>query len=263
MSDRKRGFLRPGQDGDVVEAQVWGLPDYGKTLHSEAQETALNYDPQWQPYDEEDPEEEPHELTLAELEQIRDDAYQEGLLQGKEAGFKEGYDKGKEQGFEEGRQAGVDVGVEQGLAQGQATIAEHVNSFIQLADQFAQPLELMNAQVEKQLVDMVLSLTREVTHVEVSTNPQVILDTIKRCVDALPITGHEITLKLNPEDEQIVVATYSQDELDARQWHLVAEPALSRGDVEIQAGESTVSYQMEERIKSVLTEFIGRNRQGA
>ncbi|GAL14747.1 flagellar assembly protein FliH [Vibrio astriarenae] len=44
----------------------------------------------------------------------------------------------------------------------------------------------MNAQVEKQLVDMVLTIAREVVHVEVQTNPQVILDTIKESVDVLP-----------------------------------------------------------------------------
>ncbi|CSI65081.1 flagellar assembly protein H [Vibrio cholerae] len=79
-----------------------------------------------------------------------------------------------------------------------------------LANQFAQPLDLLNAQVEKQLVDMVLALTKEVVHVEVQTNPQVILDTVKASVEALPIAGHAITLKLNPEDVEIIRQAYGE-----------------------------------------------------
>ena len=139
-------------------------------------------------------------------------------------------------------------------------IEEHVQTFIGLANQFAQPLELMNAQVEKQLVDMVLTLVKEVVHVEVQTNPQVILDTVKASVEALPISGHAITLKLNPEDCAIIRQAYGEQELDLRNWTLVSEPALNRGDVQIEAGESSVNYRMEDRIRNVLHSFCGTNR---
>ncbi|NMS31933.1 FliH/SctL family protein, partial [Vibrio parahaemolyticus] len=40
----------------------------------------------------------------------------------------------------------------------------------------------------------------------------------------------------------------------------VAEPSLNRGDVQIEAGESSINYRMEERVKSVLHSFCGANR---
>ncbi|WP_114765220.1 flagellar assembly protein FliH [Vibrio rhodolitus] len=258
--ERKRGFLRLDDDQQVEKAQKWGLPDYTPETRSEARSTALNYDPSWIPNFAEPEEEAPAELTQEEIDLIKQQAYQEGLLQGQEAGFKQGYDKGKEQGLEQGHQEGLEAGKLEGVAAGQEFIQQQVQTFVGLANQFAQPLELMNAQVEKQLVDMVLTLVKEVVHVEVQTNPQVILDTIKQSVEALPVSGHAITLKLHPDDVEIIRSSYGQESLEFRNWTLVDEPALNRGDVQIEAGESSVNYRMEERIRNVLKSFCGVNR---
>lgn len=258
--ERKRGFLRPDEDESIEQPKKWGLPDYGAEINKQAKDTAFNYDPGWMPdFDEPEPEA-PLELTEEQIELIKQGAYQDGLHQGQEAGFKQGYEKGKEEGFEAGHAEGNEAGKLEGVTAGQEYIQQQVSIFMGLANQFAQPLELMNAQVEKQLVDMVLTLVKEVVHVEVQTNPQIILDTLKESVEALPISGHAITIKLNPEDVAIVHAAYGDNELDCRNWSLASEPALNRGDVEIEAGESSVNYRMEDRIHTVIQGFCGANR---
>ncbi|BCL70705.1 putative flagellar assembly protein H [Vibrio nigripulchritudo MADA3029] len=258
--ERKRGFLRPEEDDMIQDAETWGLPDYTGDAAANAKETALNYDPSWMPNFETPEAEEPVELTEEQIEAIKQSAYQEGLAQGQEAGYQEGFEKGKEEGFTAGHQEGTEQGKQEGVEAGQSYIQEQVNHFMTLASQFAQPLELMNAQVEKQLVDMVLTMVKEVVHVEVQTNPQVILDTVRQSVEALPIAGHAITIKLNPEDLTIVQASYGEEELQNRSWTLSSEPSLNRGDVHIEAGESSVSFKMEERIRSVIQSFCGVNR---
>ncbi|MCG9679531.1 MULTISPECIES: flagellar assembly protein FliH [Vibrio] len=258
--ERKRGFLRLDNDDQVQKPEKWGMPDYTPETHKQAKETAMNYDPSWMPTFSEPEDEAPKELTEEDIEQIKQQAYQDGLHQGQEAGFKQGYDKGKEQGHEEGHLQGLEAGKAEGIEAGQELIQQQVQTFVDLANQFAQPLELMNAQVEKQLVDMVLTLVKEVVHVEVQTNPQVVLDTIKQSVESLPISGHAITLKLHPEDVEIIRSSYGEAELEFRNWTLMAEPALNRGDVQIEAGESSVNYRLEDRIRSVLQSFCGVNR---
>jgi flagellar assembly protein FliH len=258
--DRKRGFLRPepSSEDEISQPQIWGLPDYAE--HQIAQETALNYDPSWAPDFEEAEPEELRPFTQEELENIRQDAYQEGLFEGKEAGFKQGYEKGKAEGLEAGHVEGVELGKTEGLEQAQQTVDQHIASLVELASQLAKPLELINAQVERQLVDMVLILVKEVVHLEVKTNPQILLDTVKQSVESLPIAGQSISLKLNPEDAELVRQAYGEEELKQRNWNMVSEPSLQRGDVQIEAGESSVSYLMEERIRSVLQQFSSANR---
>ncbi len=255
---RKRGFLRLDEDTDV-HASEWGLPDYSADSRGDIKDTAMNYDPGWSP----EPvleEEEPKQLTLEELEKIQQDAYQEGLLLGKEAGFKQGYDKGKEQGLEAGHEEGITAGKEEGIEAGKQDIQTQVDALLSIVDQFTQPLELMSAQVEKQLVDMVLHLTKEVIHTEVETNPQVILDTVRETVASLPVVAIDIVIKLNPEDSALILDAYGEEALAERNWTLLSEPSLARGDVHIEAGDSQVSYQLEERVKAVFQNFCGANR---
>lgn len=258
--ERKRGFLRPDEDSGIDPPEKWGLPDYTSETKKDAKETAFNYDPGWIPNFDEPVIEEPLELTEADIEAIKQAAHQEGLMLGQEAGFKQGYENGKKQGFDEGKTEGLEAGQAEGVAAGQEYIQQQVEHFVSLASQFSQPLDLMTGQVEKQLVDMVLTLVKEVVHVEVQTNPQVILDTIKESVESLPVAGHPITIKLTSEDCDIVRSAYGEEELEQRSWTLVAEPALNRGDLQIEAGESSVNYRMEERIRNVIQSFCGSNR---
>lgn len=258
--ERKRGFIRLGSDATVESPKKWGLPDYANEQNKKAKETALNYDPAWVPSFDEEEADLPLTLSDEEIELIKQAAYQEGLEQGQAEGYQQGFEQGKQAGFDIGHQEGIQAGEAEGLAAGQAQIQQQVEHFLNLANQFAQPLELMNAQVEKQLVDMVLTLVKEVVRVEVQMNPQVILDTVKESVEALPIAGHTIHVKLHPEDCEIIKHAYGEEALELRQWTLNSEPALNRGDVQIEAGESSVNYRMEERIRSVLQRFCGTNR---
>lgn len=258
--ERKRGFIRLGSDASVDPPKKWGLPDYAAEQNKKAKETALNYDPAWIPNFDEPESEPPQSLSEEEIALIKQAAYQEGLEQGQAEGYQQGFEQGKQAGFEVGHQEGMSAGEAEGLEAGQAQIQQQVEHFLSLANQFAQPLELMNAQVEKQLVDMVLKLVKEVVHVEVQINPQVILDTIKESVEALPVAGHTIQVKLHPDDCEIIKQAYGEEDLTLRQWTLNSEPALNRGDVQIEAGESSVNYRMDERIRSVLQRFCGTNR---
>ncbi|PMH41039.1 flagellar assembly protein FliH [Vibrio sp. 10N.286.49.B3] len=257
--DRKRGFLRPDDEQSIAQPEKWGLPDYSSEVQKSARETAFNYDPSWVPQ-EEVIEEEAFVLTDEQIEIIKKGAYQEGLYEGQEAGFKQGYDKGKEEGFQAGHSEGLQAGQLEGVTAGQEYIKQQVDIFMGLADQFSQPLALMTNQVEKQLVDMVLTLVKEVVHIEAQTNPQIILDTVKESVESLPVTGHAITVKLNPDDAEIIRSSYGENELEQRQWSLIGEPALNRGDLQIEAGDSSVNYRIEDRIRSVIQGFCRANR---
>lgn len=259
--ERKRGFIRlDANTATSDQPKKWGLTDYAVEQGKQAKETAMNYDPGWMPSFDEPEIEEPKPLSVEDIEEIRQAAYLEGLEQGKAEGHALGFEQGKAEGYQAGHEEGVSAGQQEGLAAGQEQVAQQVAHFVEMANQFSQPLELMNAQVEKQLVDMVLTLTKEVVHVEVKTNPQIILDTVKASVEALPIAGHAITLKLHPDDVETIRQAYGNKELDFRQWTLVAEPALSLGDVQIEASDSSVNYRMEDRIRSVLSNFCGTNR---
>lgn len=259
--ERRRGFVRlSGHQAEELER--WAYPDYTEADHAPA-DNALNYDPSWRPAVIDTDEPEPQPLTAAELEDIRQSAYEEGLDEGRAAGHAEGFETGRQEGVAAGHQEGLEAGREEGLAAGQAVIDTHVASLTDIVNQLAEPLRQVDNEVESQLVNMVLALTRELIRVEVQTNPQVILSTVREAVAALPLASQQLTLQLHPEDLALVESAYGQQELENRHWQLLAEPGLSRGDVQVAAGDSSVDYRMEDRIRHLLSQFLGMNNRPA
>ncbi|AJR09555.1 flagellar assembly protein FliH [Photobacterium gaetbulicola] len=260
--ERRRGFLRVSEH-QAQELERWAYPDYSPE-HEGMAENALNYEPDWQvePLDDE-PELPP--LTAADLDDIRHSAYEEGIAEGRAAGHSEGFEQGQQQGLEQGQQQGLEQGLAQGLAQGleqgKAQIDEQVGYLTQLAEKLATPLQQVDDAVEQQLVQLVTSLARELVQVELKTNPQVILQTLREGIAALPMAGQQTTIQLHPDDLDIIKQAYGTENLAERHWTLQAEPALNRGDLFVESGNSTVDYQMENRLRHMLEQFVGLNSQ--
>lgn len=260
--DRRRGFLRVSEH-QAQELERWAYPDYSPE-HEGITENALNYDPEWQvePLDEE-PELPP--LTAADLDDIRHSAYEEGIAEGRAAGHSEGFEQGMQQGMEQGLQQGLEQGLaqglEQGLEQGKGQIDEQVGHLSQLIEKLATPLQQVDDAVEQQLVFLATSLARELIQVELKTNPQVILQTLREGIAALPMAGQQTTVQLHPEDLELIKQAYGEESLAERRWTLQAEPAMNRGDLFVESGNSTVDYQMETRLRHLLEQFVGLNSQ--
>ena len=259
-TERRRGFLRIS-DHQAQELERWAYPDYTDEVQGPV-ENAINYDPHWPPEPlEEEEEQGPPPLTAADLEDIRHSAYEEGLAEGRAAGHAEGLEAGHAEGLEAGKAEGIETGLQQGLEQGQAQINEHVAHLTALIDKLALPLQQVDSEVESQMVNLVTSLARELIRVEVQTNPQAILNTIREVVGALPIAGRQTRLSLHPDDLALVKEAYGEESLAERQWTLQAEPALCRGDLQVHSADSSVDYLIEDRIRHLLLQFSGANSQ--
>ncbi|MGF1686041.1 flagellar assembly protein FliH [Photobacterium japonica] len=261
-TDRHRGFLRVAEH-QAQELERWAYPDYSDEVES-APDNALNYRHDWhEPAFEDENEPGPPPLTAADLEAIRESAYEEGQTEGRASGYQDGFAQGQTDGLEQGTAQGLEQGLAQGLEQGQQQITEQVTHLTQLIEQLATPLAQVDNAVEQELLRLVTGLTRELIQVELKTNTQVILQTLREGIATLPVANQTVIIQLHPDDLAVVKTAYGDDNLAERQWRLQAEPALQRGDLQLQAGDSTVDYQMESRIRDVLSGFIGRNAQQA
>eukprot|EP00095_Tigriopus_kingsejongensis_P006265 snap_masked-scaffold647_size119995-processed-gene-0.10 protein:Tk06265 transcript:snap_masked-scaffold647_size119995-processed-gene-0.10-mRNA-1 annotation:"atp synthase" len=179
--ERRRGYIRATEEQDNA-LERWSIPSYGGAAAA-PKDTALNYDPSWEPPEPADEDQEPEiELTMLTadaLEGIRQSAVEEGMEEGRVAGF----DEGREAGFEEGKTAGFEEGKEeghqQGLTEGQQLIEERCQHLDAMIEKLAFPLVQIDHQVQQQVIEMVLYLAKAVIHTEVVTNPQMILNTLR------------------------------------------------------------------------------------
>lgn len=195
-------------------------------------------------------------FTAEELEQIRQAAYDEGFAEGKEEGFSQGYQEGREQGLQDGTVQGQAEGKKQGLIEGETLIRQQLSQLQVLLEQLQQPLAKVDQQVEQALLELALAMAQAVIGVEVSTNPQFILQSLREAVDALPYQADNLVIQLHPADLAVITQHYSSEELAQRQWQLRAEPAMSRGDCRVETKGSSVDRSLKIRLQASLEHFL-------
>lgn len=199
--------------------------------------------------------------TMAEIEAIRADAEQEGFAEGKTAGFKEGVEQGRLQGLEQGHAEGLAQGLEQGKTEGLAHAQALLSQFEQLLTQFQQPLTLLDLQIEQSLLTLAENLSRSVIGHELKTHPEQILAALRQGIDALPIKEQKVTIRLQPDDAELVQSLYGVEQLQRNQWQIEKDPGLNRGDCIVACQRSQVDMRLETRLQKVFSDVFNRRQQ--
>ncbi|UJF21301.1 flagellar assembly protein FliH [Shewanella sp. OMA3-2] len=189
--------------------------------------------------------------TMAQIEEIRADAESEGFEQGKQDGLKQGLEQGRLDGLTQGHEEGFIQGEEQGYEAGMVKATQLIEQLSSLITQFQQPLAILDAEVESEVLAMTLSLAKAVVQQELKMHPEHIAATIRQGVDALPTKEQRVKLRLHPDDVALVMSLYGESQLTKNDWHLESDPSLSVGDVYIDSTRSNVDLRLSQRILQV------------
>jgi len=181
------------------------------------------------------------QLTLAELEAIREEAYQDGFNQGREDGLKAGRDEGLRIGHQEGLQQG-----QQKIEAGQATLAQMVNAL-------ASPMAEQSKDIEACLVQMVVQLSESVVQHELSHSEKVIADTIAMALAELPAAITDITIHVNPADMEL-----AKPLAEVEGYTLQPDPSISSGSCAVATINSFVEYSRETRFRHAAEQLLAR-----
>lgn len=257
MSEKLRRYVRPDDELDSVSSWQWPSMDEG----CEVKDNALGLAPDWYLTSDDaeplSPETESAIPTLSaqDLDAIRQAAWDEGLAQG----FAQGYDKGLAQGQQEGQEQGQQVGFlqghEEGLAAGAAEIREQIAAWQMLMDSLANPLAQLDSAAEQQLISLVLQLARALIGQEAQTSPVLLLNALKQGMALLPVSQQGVCVSLHPSDVEQIIASFGEQTCQERRWQLVADPALSPGDVQLTNGISSIDLLLAERIDALFARF--------
>ena len=195
-------------------------------------------------------------LTMAELERIRQDAYEEGLKQGHEQGYIDGFEKGVGEGKEAGYKEGIELGKTQGQEEVKPLIEEQLTGLKALLDSLSAPLAKVDDDAEKQLVQLTVMLTEALVYQEIKTSPEIILQSLKQCIDALANEQQSVRIHLHPEDIELVKNSYGEAALAENHWQLVPEPTLERGGCQVKTPQSSIDMTIKTRVKETLDSFL-------
>lgn len=197
--------------------------------------------------------------TMAEIEDIRAQAEEEGFNEGKTQGYAEGLEQGRLEGLEQGHTEGLAQGHEQGLEAGLAEAKTLIQRFEGLLSQFEKPLQLLDGDIEHSLMTLTMVLAKSVIGHELKTHPEQILSALRLGVESLPIKEQSVSIRMHPDDVALVEQLYTSTQLNRNQWQLEAEPSLNLGDCIISSQRSLVDLTLSSRIDTVFESL--RNQQ--
>lgn len=167
--------------------------------------------------------------------------------QAQEEGYKAGFEEGHKAGFEAGQQAG------------QKDIAQQLAYLQQIMDSLAAPLAELDQQIEQDLVNLAITMTRQLLRRELKQQPEHVIGAMREALRALPVSDRKLKIYVHPDDLSIIQKGLSLEGDDSsRQW--IEDPLMTRGGVRLETADTTVDATVEARLNSVISKLLGEER---
>ena len=161
----------------------------------------------------------------------------------------------QKQAWDEAYQAGM----EEGLKTGKEEIAGRAARFDQLLIALAKPFDRLDGSVEKQLVELAMTVVKQLFRRELSVDPTHIVGVVRDAMKMLPVASRDIEVHLHPEDA-ILVSEALPATGGERAWAILEDPLIGKGGCKITTASSQVDAQADTRFNAIIQAISGDER---
>lgn len=158
----------------------------------------------------------------------------------------------REEGFQQGRREGLEAGKRE--------IKARVHELESLMQTLAKPLDQLDTQVEQELISLALAVAQQLVRRELKIDPGQVLAAVREAMAALPIAARNVRLHLHPEDSALVRETLSLSDGE-RGWKIVEDPVLTRGGCKVSSDTSQIDASVERRLHTIIANVLGGERE--
>lgn len=163
--------------------------------------------------------------TAAEIEQIHQQAHDEGYRRGRDEGYQSGYGEGQKKAHAEAQR------------------------LAQVAGQLEGTLDEFEKKIADELLALAIELARSVVRQEISARPETLLAVVREALGQLP--HQHAAIYLNPDDASLL-RSYLGDQLAHAGHRIHEDDKLARGDCVVEAGGSQIDATVAMRWQRVL-----------
>ena len=157
-----------------------------------------------------------------------------------------------EEAYETGRQEGIKAGEEEARAR-----AERLDLLLVA---LARPFDELDETVEKQLVELAMTVVKQLFRRELRIDPTHIIGVVRDAIKLLPAASRDVQVHLHPEDAALVHESLSPSEGE-RAWKIVEDPLISKGGCKVSTENSQIDAQAETRLQAIISAIAGDERQ--
>jgi flagellar assembly protein FliH len=163
---------------------------------------------------------------------------------------------------EQSEARGYEAGMAKAQADMQGRIAEldeRVKRLDSLLQFIGRPLQELDADVEKTLLQLTLTIGKQLARRELRIDPAQVIAIIRESLQELPTAAREIRVHLHPEDAAIVRERLTAP-VNERAWTIVEDPTMARGGCVVRTENSRIDARLESRINTVIANALGDER---
>jgi flagellar assembly protein FliH len=164
-----------------------------------------------------------------------------------------------EEGFEEGKKKGFEFGHKEGLAQAKRDIQHYTSHLDKLLTYFEQPLRDLDNQVEKELLSLVIAIVKQLLRREVKSDPNLIVGVVREALSVLPVSSNNVRLLLHPEDAELIREVYALGDNEVG-WSLIEDPVINRGGCKVVTETSQIDGTLESRLTALIAPLLAGAR---
>ena len=147
-----------------------------------------------------------------------------------------------------------------GLEAGEAEIRRRVERLDALLIALARPFDKLDDSVEKQLVELAMTVVRQLFRREIKMEPTHVIGVVREAIQMLPAASMNVAVHLHPDDAELVRETLSPVEGE-RAWAIVEDPLISRGGCTVTTDNSQIDGRAETRVNAIVNAISGDERQ--
>lgn len=159
----------------------------------------------------------------------------------------------QQQARDEGRAAGLAEGLAEGRAEARRELLARMAQLDAVYEATARPLQAFDDEAVQELTQLAMVVARRVVAHELRLAPELVADAVREAAHALPAATREPRIYLHPED----LALLRTLDVGERHWQLLADPALARGDCRIESERSRLDARLETRLAAAIDAVLG------
>lgn len=177
-----------------------------------------------------------NKMTVAQLDEITRQAYQDV----EKKAYQEGFRKGQKDGYRAGEKAGA------------KDVKQRADSLKSSIGELMHFLAGQENEVEQALVNVATCIASSVLRRELTIDSTHIEQIVSEAVAMLPMDAQNITVFLNRNDLSLM----QDNTLIPEEWKLQLDPSLSAGGCRVTTRQSVVEYTLEEQFQQTVTAIV-------
>lgn len=153
-----------------------------------------------------------------------------------------------------------DKGHADGLKAGATELQARAARLDELLTALAKPFDELDEQIEKQLVELAMTVVRQLFRREISEQPTHVIGVVREAIQLLPVASRNVQVHLHPDDATIIRECLSPADGEPA-WDIVEDPLMSRGGCKVTTDNSRIDATAEARLNRVIESIAGDRRQ--